>query len=699
MPASSLGTWSVLIAALAAQVLVRPSIADCVGIMCPEVESLQLLQYTSSHVGSPESSGPGCPGPSCGAPGCPGFVKCPTEDDFPLPFKGSYPTSYPFQPGMHFPKGFKWGLGTASYQIEGAYNEDGRGVSIWDTFSGANTVGMPGSVCEQAPCPVSSAMGIKGATGNVANDFYHKYKQDIAMMASMGVQSYRFSVAWPRVVPTGVTSDGINQKAIAFYHDVIDELIAHGVEPIITMYHWDLPQGLQDMSWNSSIAACDSKYKQGWYECADGTVDNPQPSGMSALVVKEFTSYATLLLKEYGSKVKYWATFNEAWTFTFLASGGRGKAPNVQPWYDADVWPYVAGHNVIIAHAMAVSVFRQMQEKGELTKEHKVLITNNQDWREPLTTSPSDIAAAEYALEGQLAWYCDPIYGVKTEAGYEHDYPASMKMTLPYMPNFTMQEKQLLEANRPDVFGLNHYGTGWQSFNCTGSGTASSSCTTEDGLPMAVSSWLFQAPWGFRKLLNWIAKRYGRDLPIWGTESGWSDNTISALQAKYDTGRLMYYFGYIMEMWNAIHVDGVKMEAFMAWSLMDNYEWERGYAERFGCLYNEFQFGADPNSPSPESPVYVADQGVIDGVCGSSCEDANVGKPAPVGAYNQTRHAKNSILWLQWVWESNSMVDQSRFLASTIGGDVCYGEGEYNGVKCSLSSTIPGPAPPSAYSY
>jgi len=416
------------------------------------------------------------------------------------------------------------------------------------------------------------------------------------------------------------------------------------------------------------------------------------------LVVKEFTNFAKLLLKEYGSKVKYWTTFNEAWTFTFLGSGGRGKAPNVQPWYDANIWPYVAGHNVIIAHAMAVKTFRAMQKKGELPKEHQILMTNNQDWREPSSTSPSDIAAAEYALEGQLAWYCDPVYGVKTKKGYKHDYPASMKMTLPYMPNFTKSETQLLEANRPDVFGLNHYGTGWQTFNCTGTGEAGSSCTTEDGIPQAVSTWLFQAPWGFRKLLNWVANRYGRDLPIWGTESGWSDNTINSQQAKFDTGRVAYYFGYIQEMWNAINVDGVKMEAFMAWSLMDNYEWERGYAERFGTLYNEFNYGADPNSPGPNTPIYQPETGEVSGVCGAECSDDNVGKPAAVGAYGQTRHAKNSILWLQWVWETNTVVDHSQFMSSTIGGDVCYGEGEYNGVACSLSSDIPGPAPASAFS-
>ena len=154
-----------------------------------------------------------------------------------------YPKNYPWAPIPEFPEGFAWGLGTAAYQIEGAYNEDGRGASIWDTFTGANTVGMPGAVCKKAPCPVNSVIAVKGATGNVANNHYHMYKTDVTAMKSMGLKWYRFSIAWPRIVPTGTFADGVNQAGVDFYHSLLDELIAAGVTPIITMYHWDLPQG------------------------------------------------------------------------------------------------------------------------------------------------------------------------------------------------------------------------------------------------------------------------------------------------------------------------------------------------------------------------------------------------------------------------------------------------------------------------
>lgn len=153
-----------------------------------------------------------------------------------------HPTSYPYLPGQKFPGDFKWMVGTAAYQIEGAYNEDGRGASIWDTFTGANTVGMPGSVCTKAPCSVNSVQGIRGATGNVANNHYHLYEQDCAILGQLGLNTYRFSLAWPRLFPTGDAREGANPKGVQFYHNLLDCLKEHNIEPIVTLFHWDLPQ-------------------------------------------------------------------------------------------------------------------------------------------------------------------------------------------------------------------------------------------------------------------------------------------------------------------------------------------------------------------------------------------------------------------------------------------------------------------------
>jgi len=635
------------------------------------------------------------------AAACPGFRTCPTAHDFPLPYNGTYPESYPFEDGRHFAPNFTWMLGTAAYQIEGAYNEDGRGASIWDTFSGANTVGMPGSVCTSAPCSVNSVQGIKGATGNVANNHYHLYQRDVAVMGQLGLNSYRFSIAWPRIFPTGDASAGPNAKGVAFYHKLIDALIAAGLTPIVTLYHWDLPQGLMDAKQDGAgiMPTCDANYKQGWYECtrtADGTV---VPTGAAANTVKQFGAYADFVFKEYGSKVKMWATFNEAWTFTFLGSG-YGKAPSIQPYCcgpdENDLWPYVAGHNVIFAHLAAMKAFRKLQADGTLTADHQIGITNNQDWREPSSFSPQDISAAQAQLEGQLGWYCDPIYGLNGV----HDYPDSMKQLRPYMPAFSEADKAELKQYRPDFFGLNHYGTGFVSFDAI-KGTAA---VVEDGIVQGQSVWLFGAAWGFRKLLNWVNKRYGRPT-IYCTEAGWSMAATTSLEAKYDPGRTMYYYSYLTEAYRAIHSDGVDLRGFAAWSLADNYEWERGYAERFGVMYNDFNFKSlsDPNAPNTATPVYNAATGSLEGSCGIDC--AMTGMPNPATAMNQTRHAKNSLLWLQWLWRSNEIPDPARFLTGSVGGDVCYGapgstyapnpSAPDATVTCDVKSDIPGKPPAS----
>jgi len=598
---------------------------------------------------------------------CRGFKECPP---WPLPYKmGEYPKNYPWAPIPEFPEGFAWGLGTAAYQIEGAYNEDGRGASIWDTFTGANTVGMPGAVCKKAPCPVNSVIAVKGATGNVANNHYHMYKTDVTAMKSMGLKWYRFSIAWPRIVPTGTFADGVNQAGVDFYHSLLDELIAAGVTPIITMYHWDLPQGLMDFDFDSPQKPCNGG-KEGWYECSMESGGKPQPTGLKSNIVKEFTNYAEFLLKEYGSKVKLWATFNEAYTFTYLASG-YGKAPSAQPHMDMDIWPYVAGHNVILGHLSVVMKFREFQASGVLTPEHRIFITNNQDWREPLTDKKEDIAAAMYEVERQLAWFCDPIYGVDGV----FDYPYSMRSTFPYMPSFTDEEKELLKQHRPDFFGLNHYGTGYAKFE------DGKNVIVNGDLAQGKSSWLYRAAWGYRKLLNWIKNRYGSDLEIWGTESGWSDGFETALESKQDWGRLTYYYTYILEMYNAIHEDGVNMKGFMAWSLMDNFEWEMGYSERFGCLWVDLQFGEDPNAPTAASPIYNAYSGKLDGVC-TECDAPNV-KPGAANAQKQTRHIKNSILLLTSLWKNNALPSFEEFFAAATAPDICFGEGQTKTTTCS----------------
>jgi beta-glucosidase/6-phospho-beta-glucosidase/beta-galactosidase len=232
---------------------------------------------------------------------CFGYDVCP---EYPQPYgHGEWPSEYTYSGS--FPDGFVWGLGTASYQIEGGYQEGGRGASIWDTFTGANTIGMPGAdcghCCKTTPCPVNEGMSAKGATGNVACDHYHLWRSDIALMKSMGLRHYRFSIAWARIVPTGRIADGINEEGIAFYSDLLDGLIAAGITPSVTLYHWDLPQGLLD-----------PPRVNGWWS----RDDDGRPNGE---ILDDWLGYVSVCFERFGDRVKMWFTFNEAWTSSFLA--------------------------------------------------------------------------------------------------------------------------------------------------------------------------------------------------------------------------------------------------------------------------------------------------------------------------------------------------------------------------------------------
>jgi len=540
------------------------------------------------------------------AANCVGFDECP---QYPMPYEfGTWPETYDV--AGSFPEGFVWGLGTAAYQIEGAYREDGRGASIWDTFSGADTVGMPGAncsyCCKQAPCPVNPAMKAKGATGNVADDHYHTFRDDIALMKSMNLKHYRFSLSWPRIVPTGRVSDGINTKAIDFYNNLIDGLLAEGITPYITLYHWDLPQGLLD-----------PPRMMGWWS-RDNTTGKPDGQ-----ILQDWKDYCDLAFEKFGDRVKWWMTFNEAWTFTFLASGW-GKAPSIPELSNMTIDPWIAGHNILNAHAAAVDIYRK---KYKATQMGQIGITNNCDWREPKTTDPADVAAAERAVEFWLGWFADPIYG---EFG---DYPPAMRALYgEFLPEFSEEQKALLQGSA-DFFGLNHYGTSWAAYaEGKPGGDRSFAVTTHEGFVQAMSGWLFGAGWGLRKLLNWVHRRYP-SYPIYLTEGGWSLKADDSSDAAADTGRVLYYANYTSEVYKAIKEDDVDVRGYFAWSLMDNFEWEMGYAERFGSTYNDFEFGLDSQSPVDQTNQPTA------------------GK--------QFRRRKQSSCWLEGLFVTNQLVDPS----------------------------------------
>lgn len=433
-----------------------------------------------------------------------------------------------------FPDHFLWGSATSSFQIEGAWNVGGKGPSIWDTFCQ-----IPGKV-------------VNGDTGERACDHYHRTEEDVALMKAMGLQAYRFSISWPRIFPTGTGE--VSKEGIEFYSRLIDTLLANDIEPWITLYHWDLPTALE-MQFD------------GW---------------LNADIADYFAEYARVCFEHFGDRVKNWITINEPWVVAILGYGqgifAPGRVSNSEP--------YLAGHNILRAHAKAVAVYRkdfQDQQQG------RIGITNNCDWREPLTDDPADVAAAERALEFFLAWFADPIY--------KGDYPASMRERLgERLPHFSEEERAEMLGSS-DFFGLNHYTTMFaadakedlKKGEVYGNGGLSEdqgvNLSADPNWKKTEMQWSI-VPWGCRKLLEWIDQRYDRP-EIFITENGGAFDDKLVDGVVHDQGRLDYLDGYLSECHKAIE-NGVNLGGYFVWSLMDNFEWASGYGKRFGIHYVDF---------------------------------------------------------------------------------------------------------------
>lgn len=436
---------------------------------------------------------------------------------------------------IEFPKEFIWGTATSSYQIEGAHDIDGKGPSIWDAFCT-----IPGKV-------------FKGDHGNIACDHYHRMEEDVALMRQMGLKAYRFSISWPRIMPTG--RNKINQKGIDFYNRLIDELLKNNIEPWVTLYHWDLPLALQFE-------------EDGW---------------LGDSIADAFGKYAEVCFTHFGDRVKNWITINEAWVVAMLGYGQGVFAPGRR----SNSEPYLAGHNLLRAHAEAVHVYR---EKFQPTQKGRIGITNNCDWREPLTDSTADKLAAQRALEFFLAWFADPVY--------RGAYPEVMLERLgDRLPTFTPEEIKKLKGSS-DFFGLNHYTTMLASDaqgqvmkgNVYGNGGLSEdqevNLSVDPAWSLTKMQWAI-VPWGCRKLLQWISERY--DNPeIIITENGCAFDDKIVADTVTDQPRIDFFRGYLTEIHKAIE-KGVNVGGYFMWSFMDNFEWASGYSKRFGLHYVDYR--------------------------------------------------------------------------------------------------------------
>ncbi|KAJ8701149.1 Beta-glucosidase 1B [Pleurotus ostreatus] len=266
-------------------------------------------------------------------------------------------------PVSKLPKDFLWGFATAAFQIEGSTSVDGRGPSIWDSYSR-----IPGKTLD-------------GRSGDVATDSYRLWKEDQALLAEYGVKAYRFSLSWSRIIPLGGRNDPVNPQGIKFYSDFIDGLLEKGITPFVTLYHWDLPQALHD------------RYG-GWLNKDE--------------VVKDYTRYAKVCFEAFGDRVKHWLTINEPWCVSILGYGrgvfapGRSSDRSRSLEGDSSTEPWIVGHSIILAHAHAVKAYR---EEFKPKQRGQIGITLNGDWEMPYDDSPENVAAAQHALDFAIGWY------------------------------------------------------------------------------------------------------------------------------------------------------------------------------------------------------------------------------------------------------------------------------------------------------
>ncbi|CAA0814521.1 Beta-glucosidase 42 [Striga hermonthica] len=405
---------------------------------------------------------------------------------------------------LHFPPNFTFGAATSAYQVEGASNEDGRGPSIWDAFCR-----VPGKIMD-------------GSNGDVSVDQYHRYKEDIDLMANLGFKAYRFSISWSRIFP-----GKINMRKLCFIFMCINQLLLwlSGLEPYATLYHWDLPLYLHESF-------------GGW---------------LNEQIVKYFAIYAETCFSSFGDRVKNWITLNEPHQTsvngycTGVYAPGRTEHSSTEP--------YIVAHHQLLAHAEAVSIYN---EKYKDKQRGQIGIVVDCVWSEPLTDRVEDINAAARLLDFQLGWYLDPIY--------RGDYPEIMREKLgDCLPKFSERDKNLLK-NSTDFVGLNHYTTRYvrhavkndlEDSDYNKVQEAERIAEWEGGEMIgekAASPWLYLVPWGLWKLLNYISTRYNNP-PIYVTENGMDDedDSKSPLHAMLDDKlRVTYYKGYLAAVHQAI---------------------------------------------------------------------------------------------------------------------------------------------------
>ncbi|XP_073264135.1 beta-glucosidase 13 isoform X2 [Populus alba] len=454
-----------------------------------------------------------------------------------------------------FPGGFIFGTASSASQYEGAAAKGGRGPSIWDFY----THRYPGKIKD-------------GSNGDVAIDSYHRYKEDVGIMKEMDLDAYRFSISWSRILPNGKLSGGVNREGIQYYNNLINELLANGIQPFVTLFHWDLPHTLED--------------EYGGF--------------LSPRIVKDYEDYAEICFKEFGDRVKYWITLNEPWTYSMGGYAAGLLAPGrCSDWQglncaggDSATEPYLAAHYQLLAHARAVHLYKKKYQK---TQKGVIGITLISQWFVPFSDAKHDQNAAKRALDFMLGWFMDPLTN--------GDYPHTMRSLVgDRLPKFSREQSEMIKGSF-DFLGLNYYTTNYAAYtphsnsrNASYLTDSRANLSTErHGVligPKAASDWLYIYPRGIRDLLLYVKREYRNPL-IYITENGvdeFNNGSLTLKEALVDTMRVDYYYHHLDFLRRSIK-DGVNVKGYFAWSLLDNFEWYAGYTVRFGINYVDYKDG------------------------------------------------------------------------------------------------------------
>ena len=417
-----------------------------------------------------------------------------------------------------FPENFLWGAATSAYQVEGSPLADGAGENIWHRF--AHT---PGRIRN-------------GETGDVACDHYRRWESDVELMQALGLGAYRFSVAWARVLPDGCGR--VNEKGLDFYRRLVDRLLARGITPNVTLYHWDMPGALDD--------------RGGWL--------NPD-------VANWFADYADVMFTALGDRVPMWATINEPWV---IVDGGYlfgAHAPGHASLREAPI----ATHNVLLAHAAAVERYRA----GGWP--HKVGIVVNLEPKDPASDSPEDIAATRRSHTYFNEQYCDPLFKGRYPDGMREIYGDAW----PEWP-----AADLARISQPiDFLGINYYTRCVTQYDASRPPVFERRVIPEGATRMSIG-WEFYPP-GLERALLWVRERYG-DVPLYVTESGGPYDDPAPVNGRVDDPlRVATYRANLRGCLAALE-KGVDLRGFFAWALMDNLEWSAGFSQRFGLVHVDF---------------------------------------------------------------------------------------------------------------